>query len=313
MSAFDELLAESVRGYVRLRRSAGYDFRSQAATLESFRLFVEQRGYAGPLTREIAMVFVLSQAVTPNVRARRHGVLRRFAEYLVVFDGRTELLDPRALARSRAIPPVRILDDDELARLLAACREVFEDEPLRGLALHAVVGLIASTGMRSGEARRLDRADVDLTSGVLTVRRSKFRKDRLVPMHPTTTEILRSYAAARDAAMPTPKSEAFFLTRRADRMDHGTLSHDFRSARARAGLDGGTPRPPRPHDLRHRFAVTRLVRWSREGVDVQARLPVLAAYMGHVNYSSTAYYVTATAELLALASERAFGETTGGA
>jgi integrase len=121
----------------------------------------------------------------PGNRAVPYGVIRRFAEYLAVFDSRTERLVPRALLRARGIPAPRILDDGELARLLAAARGGSPRHPLRGLTLSTIMGLLASTGLRSGEAFRLDRADVDLERGHLQIRLTKFRKDRLVPVHPS--------------------------------------------------------------------------------------------------------------------------------
>jgi len=255
MSAFASELAAKIVEYIRLRRSLGYVFQVQAATLQAFEKFVRRCGHDGPLTNELAVTFVLACDVTPTIRARRYGVLRRFAEYLSVFDGRTEALDPRALPRSRAIPPARILSDEELTRLLMAARTDAGARSLPGFTLHAMLGLLASTGLRSGEALRLDRADVDLERGLLQIRRTKFRKDRLVPLHITTSRQLRSYALERDCAFPRTKSPAFFVSSRGRRLSPSTLSTAFRQARARAGLDGDRPRALRPHDLRHRLSV----------------------------------------------------------
>lgn len=311
MNAFARLLAGSINRYVQLRRSLGHAYRSQAATLRAFCRFVEEAGDAGPLSQKLVLAFVLSRDVTPNVRARRYGVVKNFADYLSVFDPRTEALDPRVLPRSRAIPPVRILEESELQRLLLAARGISPLHPMRGQTLHTVIGLLASTGLRSGEAVRLDRTDVDLERGILLIRQTKFRKDRLVPVHPITTEVLLGYAHRRDAVYPGSTSPAFFLSLRGGRLSHSAFGTAFRQACAKAGLDEGLPRCLRPHDLRHRFAVNRLVAWHREGIDVQARLPVLAAYLGHVHYSDTAYYVTGTPELLGLAAARAFGREGG--
>lgn len=311
MNDFARFLSDKVDDYVRLRRSLGYAFLSQAAVLTAFSRYIQNVGTTGPLTRELALAFVLSRNVTASVRARRHGVLLRFAEYLSIFDPLTERLDPRALPRSRAILPARILGEDELGRLLSAARDGTSSHPLRGKTLSTILGLLASTGLRSGEALRLDRADVDLARGLLQIRRTKFRKDRVVPVHPTTCAALRVYACARDLAFPQPPP-AFFLSLRGRRWSASAFGAAFAQARTRAGLDGGIPRALRPHDLRHRFAVTRLVTWYRAGLDVQARLPVLAAYLGHVRYSETAYYVTGTAELLGLVADRAFRTEGGG-
>ena len=193
----------------------GYAFKKQAATLRAFVRQVESEQLGGPLTKGMALNFVLSFTGAANGRAIRHGVLRRFCEYLAVYDARTEALDRRALPRSRAIPPPRILSDEELASLIAACSQLSPTIPQRGRTLRTLVGLLASTGLRSGEALRLDRADVDLVGGVLQIRKTKFRKDRLVPVHATTLTALRQYARHRDTAFPVAKDCGFFSARMA--------------------------------------------------------------------------------------------------
>lgn len=155
MSGFLRLLTARIDEYVRLRRSLGYAFRKQAATLRCFLRYVEQDGHGGPLTQDLAVRFVVASGGTANGRARRYGVLRCFADFLSVHDTRTEVLEQRALPRSRATPPPRILDDSEMDRLLSAALRVSPRHPRRGRTLHTVIGLLASTGLRSGEALRL--------------------------------------------------------------------------------------------------------------------------------------------------------------
>lgn len=306
MGDFPGRLAARIGDYIRLRRSLGHAFKVQAATLEAFHRFVARQHHPGPLRGDLCLAFVLASDVTPSVRARRHAVLRRFAEYLAIFEPATEVLDAQALPRSRATPPARILDDAELARLLAAALEVTASNSMRGRTLYTLLGLLASTGLRSGEALRLNRVDVDLVRGVLEIRRTKFRKDRLVPVHSTTCAQLRAYASDRDRCFPRVTSPAFFVSLRGGRLSPSGLGSAFRQARTRAGLDGDQPRQLRPHDLRHRFAITRLVASYRAGIDVQAELPLLATYLGHVRYTDTAYYITGTAELMNLTAERVF-------
>jgi integrase len=291
MNPFSRLLADKIEGYITLRRSLGYVFQSQAATLRAFCHFVEGGNHPGPLTGHLALTFVLSCPVTPPVRARRYGVLRRFAEYFSVFDIRTQRFDARVLPRSRAIAPPRILDAGELAQLLGAARELSPRYPMRGRTLHTMIGLLASTGLRSGEALRLDRTDVDIERGIIAIRRTKFRKDRMVPIHETMRTALAEYAVLRDTALPQCTSSAFFPSTRGGRFSTTAFGNGFREACAAAGLDAGASRPLRPHDLRHRFAATRLVTWHREGVDVQVRLPLLATYPGHVHYTDTACHI----------------------
>jgi integrase len=306
MSNFASFLVDHINRYVVLRRSLGYSFRSQAATLRSFGRFVTCGTDPGPLTQQLVLSFVLACPVTPNVRARRYAVLKNFAAFLSVFDSRTETLDPLALPRSRAIPPVRLLNDKELLQLLEGARKISSRRPIAGITLFTMIGVLASTGLRSGEIRRLDSTDVDLKQGILRIRGSKFRKSRLVPVHPTTLKALRSYATARDRAYPRSTSSAFFLSLRGGRWSSSGFGVAFRHACAKVNLDEGLPRGLRPHDLRHRFATSRLVNWYREGADVQTRLPLLATYLGHTRYSDTAYYITGTPELLGMAAGRAF-------
>src|SRR4029079_7369961 len=188
--------------YILLRRSLGHVFEVQAATLKAFHRFVAKQGHPGPLPGNLAVAFWLTCDVTPNIRARRHAILRRFAEYLTIFEPTTEALDPQALPRSRATPTARTLNDCELARLLAAALRMTACDSMRGRTLYTLLGLLASTGLRSGEALRLDRADVDLARGILEIRRTKFRKDRLVPVHSTTCAQLRAYSSERDRTFP---------------------------------------------------------------------------------------------------------------
>jgi integrase len=237
MNAFARVLMDHVTRYVQLRRTLGHSFDTQASTLQAFAEFVKRSAQTGPLTQQLALTFVLGCPVTPNIRARRYAILRNFADYFSVFDPRTEALDPRALPRSRAIPPARILESSELDRLLEAARAVSPHHAIRGQTLYTVIGLLASTGLRSGEIAHLDRSDVDLHHGVLRIRRTKFRKDRLVPVHETTLNVLRTYVAARDRAYAGATSPAFFLSLRGERWTATGIRSAFRQACAKAGLD----------------------------------------------------------------------------
>lgn len=150
MSNFATAVAASVDRYIKLRRSLGYQFRKQAALLHTFLRYVRCARVPGPLTQTLALNFVMAGGGTPNGRAIRYGVIRRFADYHAALDPRTQSLDPRALPRSRAIPPPRILSDEELRSLMAACNHISADRPFRGLTLATLIGLLASTGLRSG-------------------------------------------------------------------------------------------------------------------------------------------------------------------
>jgi integrase len=310
MDTFLNALAAGTESYIALQRALGYQFRKQAATLRSFLRFVRSSHAGGPLSQALALDFVMASNLTPNGRAIRYGVVRRFSEYYAALDPCTGSFDRRALPRSRHIPAPRILSQEELRSLMNASMRLSIVQPLRGQTLATVVGLLASTGLRSGEALRLDRVDLGLSTGILQIRKTKFRKDRLVPVHATTLVALQTYARYRDLAFPAQTSSSFFVNTRGTRLCTAGLHYGFRQACELAGLNRTGTKSVRPHDLRHRFAVTRLAHWHEQKVDVQSMLPLLATYLGHNRYSDTAYYITTTPELLGPVADNVF--STGG-
>ena len=169
----------------------------------------------------------------------------------------------------------------------------------------AVISLLATTGLRIGEALALTRADTDLDGGIITVVNGKHGTSRHVPLHPTVTRMLRHYAGRRDQLCQEPRSDRFFLTRAGTPLSAGQLQDAFARLLVHAGITvPAGQRPPRIHDLRHAFAVMTIRDWYRNGEDVQARLPVLSTMLGHIAPAHTYWYLTATPDLLALAAQR---------
>jgi integrase/recombinase XerD len=159
--------------------------------------------------------------------------------------------------------------------------------------------------MRVGEAIALDRDDLDPATGVLTVRHGKFGKSRELPLHPSTVSALADYARLRDRLCPTPRTPAWFVSTAGTRLIYNNVHYELHRLIHAAGLRPRSPRcRPRPHDLRHSFAVATLLDWYRDGTDVDAALPRLSTYLGHVEPASTYWYLTATPELLALVAAR---------
>ena len=168
-----------------------------------------------------------------------------------------------------------------------------------------LIGLLACTGLRIGEAIRLDRDDVDLEGRVLTVRDSKFGKSREVLLHASAVRALGDYANVRDSLVPEAKDGSFFITTRGARLCHPTVHQPFRALLKQAGIEHPSPsRHVRIHDLRHSFAVRTLLGFYRDGGDVAARMPLLSTYMGHVDPAASYWYLSAAPELQALAAER---------
>lgn len=229
--------------------------------------------------------------------------MRGFAKYLRTINPATEIPPEGVLCGQprRAIP--YLYSDHEITRLLTAAGTM--SPPLRAATFTTILGLLAVSGMRIGEALALDRDDVDLDAGILTVRDTKFGKSRQLPLHPTSTRALANYARIRDALCPTAIGESFFVSTHGSRPDKSTIQTGFRALRTAAGIKArpGVP-AARLHDFRHSFAVRTLLDWHRTGVDVQARMLWLATYLGHAKPASSFWYLTGAPELLALAAAR---------
>jgi len=176
--------------------------------------------------------------------------------------------------------------------------------PLRAATYATLIGLLAVSGMRIGEAIKLDRGDVDWAQGVLLIRESKFGKSRLVPLALSAMTALQTYAGLRDQFQPRPQDPSFFVSLAGKRLLYAVVSQTFRQLVDDAGVGAGAPRPPRLHDLRHTFAVATLLGWYRTSEDVATKIPALSTYLGHREPSSTYWYLSAAPELLALAAAR---------
>jgi len=303
MSGLERALDE----YLAVRRVLGFELRRAESALRRFVDFAERQG-AHWVTTELALRWAMLPAhVQECERSARLGMVRRFAEYLRTTDPRTEVPPADLLPGKIRRPQPYIYSDDELLRLLRAAEALPSPTGLRAWTYVTLLGILAVTGMRHGEALALDRGDVDLDAGVLTIRRSKCRKARLVPVHATTCEQLERYARCRDRVHRTPRSDAFLVSERGLRLVQATTQHTFVVLSRQIGLRAPARshgHGPRLHDLRHRLAVTTLMRWYRAGMAVDPKLPVLATYLGHTKVSDTYWYLSAVPELMQLAIAR---------
>lgn len=292
--------------YLATRRALGAGLLQAERLLRSFLAFLTEHEAACMTTRLALQWASAPSQAQPSWQAQRLGIVRDFARYAHAADPRHEVPPAGLLkARNRRSTPY-VYSDKEIADLIAAARRLRGGVGLRACTYPALLALLVVTGMRSSEPLRLDRDDVDLASGVLTVRRSKFGKSRYLPVHESTGQALAAYAAQRDRLCPHPVDPAaFFLSERGTRITQNTLQWTFVRLSQQTGLrNRSDQRGPRLHDLRHRFAIRTLQRWYREGLDVEQMAPRLATYLGHVRVSHTYWYLTATPELLQLAARR---------
>jgi integrase/recombinase XerD len=291
--------AQHVDDYLRLRRSFGFKLQLHEPLLRRFGAYLDDLG-ADAVTIELALAWATERDVPAGsvVPAMRLLVVRGFARYMIGLDPRTEIPPTELIPLRRHRRAPFIYTDEDIAALMKQARTRIR-QTLVAATYETLIGLLAATGMRISEAIKLDRIDVDWTEGVLLVRESKFNKSRYLPVHHSTLEALERYAGVRDRLCPNPREPSFFVSLRRARLDDCAAQATFRRLCRHAGVGADAPFPPRLHDLRHTLAVRTLLRWYREGADVQARLPVLATYLGHLNPVYTYYYLSAAPELLA--------------
>ena len=296
----------SAEEYLAYRRKLGFRLDNAGRLLLAFAAYADRAGHRGPLTTELAVRWArLPQQATAVYWARRLDVVRGFAEYRAVFDPGTEI-PPRGMLGPayRRITP-HIYSEAELSALLAAARRLPPGRGLRPQTYATLFGLLACTGLRLSEALKLTRSDVDRSYGLLTIRQAKFRKSRLVPLHPSTGQALHAYARQRDHSHPGARDDAFFVTGRGTGLCRSTVQGTFLGLRRELSWSAqGGARAPRIHDLRHTFATRRLLRWYAEGVPIDRALAALSTYLGHASVSHTYWYLTGVPELLELATAR---------
>lgn len=299
-------MVDLAKDYLAHRRNLGFHLVSAGECLLQFAQYADQNGHRGPLTTELAVRWArLPTAASPASVAKRLEAVRGFARYRAIFDPLTEI-PPQEFCRPayRRRAPY-IYSEAELSALMAAARRLASGTGLRPHTYATLFGLLACTGLRVSEALKLTRLDVDWQQGLLTVRQSKFRKSRLVPLHPSTLCALRDYASLRDRYHSRATVEAFFLSDRGTVLSRGEVGATFWRLRKQlswSARDGHSR--PRIHDMRHSFACRRLLRWYEEGVDLEHAVSALSTYLGHACVADTYWYLTAIPELLGIATAR---------
>lgn len=300
-------LLSALEAYLTLKRALGAVFSVDARILRSFCRTLGDIP-VGTISPEQCQTFCRGSGPPTRFWSRKHEALRGFFRYLV---GRGHLVAsplPEPAPRIRSTFRPYIYSQDELRRLLdGTAMQVSKRSLLQPPTLRMLLLLLYGAGLRAGEALRLRCCDVDLSQRLLSIWDTKFFKSRLVPVGASLCEALAHYRNER-LRLPLPDGDRspFFATLAGKAIPLGRLEAAFVRLRDRVGVR----RPqterwqPRLHDLRATFAVHRLIAWYRDGADVQARLPFLATYLGHVNVSGTQNYLTMTPELLAEASLR---------
>lgn len=308
MSARVSLKAR-IKAFLAERRRLGFELHSRDTLLFSFARFVAGRRHRGPLTVELMVDWVRQGKGgegSPATWARRLARLRQFICYLKQFEPQTEIPEPSLFGPEPGRVAPHIYRQEEIVELLAAARQLGPHGSVRAATYETLFGLMASCGLRVSEAIHLRDADVDLKHGMLVVRQTKFAKSRQLPVHPSTVEALARYRQARAQHVPTRADMPFLIGSRGRRLgqplDERQAHRVFNALRDGLGwVNRGAHEAPRLHDLRHTFAVQRVLLWHTAGTDVEQMMLALATYMGHAEIYYTYWYLTAVPELMALA------------
>jgi integrase/recombinase XerD len=293
-------LRQAVQEYLTMRRSLGFKLRDAGKLLLKFVKFMEQRR-ASYITTKLALAWAQQPStVQPAEWAHRLSVVRTFARHRSATDPCTQI-PPEGLLPyhpKRARP--YLYTAKEIRSLLRAALSLPARGGLRPWTYRCLFGLLSVTGLRLGEACNLELQDVDLESGVLTIRSGKFGKSRLIPLHPSTRRVLADYLTRRNRQWARRAVLSYlFVSNWGNQLDYGEIHRTFYALSRQIGLRGPSDsHGPRIHDLRHRFAVMTLLRWYRSGKDVEQKLPYLSAYLGHVHVSDTYWYLSAWPELM---------------
>jgi integrase len=304
-------IALQLDSYLSIRRSLGYDLRTDERILRRFARFVDQEGASHVNTA----LFLRWDAGLPkagmSTRSARLGKVRLFTQWLSGVDPAHESpprgLLPHRYTRQRP----HIYSEAETAAIITAARALPSIYGLRALTSSTLFGLLAVTGLRISEALALDDNDVDADAGVLCVRRGKFGRERLLPLDPSVVLQLTTYAAERDRLIRCA-APSFFVTEKGTRLTDCTARYNFARVCQQIGLRDGQlycrhGRGPRIHDLRHTFAVRTMIGWYQAGRDPAREMIRLTTYLGHTDPSHTFWYLEAVPELLDLAMGRATG------
>lgn len=286
------MLTDHVERYLSLRQALGYKLRNTLRNLRAFASFAARRGDTH--VRTSTAVDWATEGISPYNRHIRLRDVALLARFLHAEDSIHEVpFNPFHAPKCRPLP--YIYAPEEIVQLIGAVRRLRKSYPLRRRVYATLLGLIAATGLRISEALDLRLDDV-LPDGVLQIRRTKFGKSRLVPLHPTAVHALDSYLQERRRLAVTDNH--VFLSARDQRIASSTVEYTFRRLRRIAGIAPTRTRPPRIHDMRHTFATRALAQCSTRREAVARHFVALAAYMGHTDIAHTYWYLEATPELM---------------
>jgi integrase/recombinase XerC len=291
----------AVQQYLDERRLLGFELIAPGTELMRFARYADARDHRGPLTQELIVGWAREHVKRTSAvtAARRLECVRPFVAYYRQFEPASEIPPLGILGRGHRRLVPHIYTDQEVVQLLQATNCLTPHDGLRPLTYRTLFGLIAATGLRLSEALNLTIGDVELTTSALTVRQTKFRKSRCLPLHTSVVQALGSFRQSRDRCLATDLGMPFFVSQAGAALPRRTVENVFLRMQPHLGWQPRGDYPvPRIHDLRHTFAVRRLQRWREEDQSIDHALFWLCTYLGHAKISDTYWYLTGVPELM---------------
>ncbi|MFZ3591849.1 tyrosine-type recombinase/integrase [Bacillus sp. DJP31] len=304
----DHRLTRQVEDYISFKQSLGYQITIESAELRRFAKFAKDKCHEGSLTIELALDWASEKAhYSQWYKARRLETVHSFAKYAFAVDVETQVPRTGVFGKCHGRVTPYIYSNDEVLLLMEKANELLSPDGLRAKATNIALGLLWSTGIRVSELCRLIRTDINFNKMEIYIRDTKFHKYRNIPVQSTVINALKDYANYRDSLYPNSSDPHFFLATGGKMLSLRNLEYSFTVIRASLLSEGKKSwdnRPPRLYDLRHTFACNTIIRWFKEGEDINHHIYLLSTYLGHVKPNDTYWYLTGTPELLTIATKQ---------
>jgi len=294
------LISNQIEEYISYKQALGYQIKIESQELRRFAIYTLSIGHEGSLTRELAFNWVtLNPKYSQWYLSRRMETIRTFAKYICVLDSNAQMPPKGIFGKCHGRTTPYIFTEKEIRFLMNAALKLHSPDGLRSKTISVAIGLLWATGMRPSEICKLKNDDVKLKDGLITIKETKFKKSRIIPIHESTISALNEYLVVREHLREDFSETSFFLTTKSRSLSLRNFEGALFKIRnlLLVESDEWKRRPPRLYDIRHTFACNTLLRWYKSGVDIDQKIIYLSTYLGHSKIADTYWYLTGTPEL----------------
>lgn len=307
MTGSDTMLSRA-EAYLAYHRSLGFKLRIPGRQITSFARYADDEGHQGALSSDTALRWAKAGATIadPFTWAKRLEVLRPFAAFLAAEDRETTFPTTNPFGRTKRRLAPHIFTPEEIAAIIDEAHYIRRVQAAGTLMMPALIGVLASTGLRISEALGLQIRDLDLDAAQILVREAKYGRQRIVPLHPTAVAALKTFSERRNAIYQSRPTDPVFMSELSgEELNYSNAWHAWFRITQRLGIRprGGHPFV-RIHDLRHSFICRRLILWHQSGAEIGGAMMMLSTYVGHANLLDTYWYIESVPELMAIAGRR---------